>query len=339
MNSNYTAAIKLKQIITMCILLFVATNTHAQHKKIASKPLQQVYDVNGIYIHPKPISTALIAPHALHLTKPFNPVKALQALIPGNFATFPRLEDSADLLNITAWTCNNCKTYTLQDWENPITFPFDANITELADTIHFSNAHGNHILLTFATHDALNCTCIFCSRFTGVVLGVALFTEHHNVWELRAFNYGLGCYGAFQKLPAIQMAELDNCEFYLLNSNGAAGGVYYSALYMFALANGTFKKVLNIPAVRRYNTGLSNWDMGLKNAKPAPGQKFSPIEVTLQGTFLKDTLNMEFGSADIPPGLARYTPKNDSFDFTVSYLYKFSNGAYHKTSTNAVIKK
>lgn len=283
----------------------------------------------------------MVAPHAIKLPRPFVPTNAMKAIIPGNFAAFPRWEDSSDMLCITAWMCTNCKTSTLPDWEDTISFPFDANITELVDTLHFTNAKGKNILLIFATHDAINCECISCGRFTGAVLGVALFTERNKLWELSAFNYELGCFGAFQQLPKIRTLKPgnDNYEFYFLNANGAAGGVYYSELFIFGLLNGTFKKVLNIPAVRRTNTGLSNWDMSLKSIGPAKAQKITPIEMTLKGTFLKDTSDLEYGSTDVPPGLEQYAAKNDSFEFTVTYKYSFSNGTYHKTGTNVAVKK
>ena len=228
----------------------------------------------------------------------------------------------------------------MPDRDGSIRFPFDANVTGQADTLRFSEARGKHILLWFATHDALNCECISCGRFAGVVLGLALFTERIKAWVLSAYSPGVGCFGAFQTMPKVHLLKLGNNNYgcYLLNSNGAGGGAYYSDLFVFAGLSGHFKQVMYVQGVSRYNTPSSNWSISLKNAGKAAKQRFEPIQLELNGTFKRWTPDPDYDSTDAPVGLERYTATTDSFDFSISYRYVFSNGRYHKVSSKATVK-
>lgn len=284
-------------------------------------------------------ASSIGVPHT-RVSGPFVPAKVLPKLFPGTYRSYHRWGDSGERIVIEAWISKGLPKKAFDDWENVVHFPYPVNVTELRDTLQYTDKTGNrYILMTFATHDGDNCLCMFCGRFVGVIMGAALFKEVGRDWEMVMFNPSVGCYGAFQSLPSLHHIQLGNGDIscYLLNGNGGGGAVYYDALHVFSVIDNQFKEILVAPEVRRYNTPSSRWDMKMNMRKDSTSA-FWPLQIELKGTFIRYTPDPAYDTTDSPPELARQIVGKDSFNFTVYRKFEFKNGKYHKTGSSVKIR-
>lgn len=330
-------------LITLLAGLVIGV-TYAQDKKnIRKKPkVAGAHTEDDILVRPvMNVPAAAIGQPGLSLDKPFNKIKALRKLIPGRYY---HLEDYSTL-DLVVWKSNDYKHKRFAGWfigEPRDIFPFtDCNITEVADTIMFTDDSGaRNVIFSFASHASQSVDDIHTGRYSCAMMGLAWFTEHDNKWVLKYFTPGIGCYGAFQSLPDLNLIKLgkNNYGCYILNSNGGPGQVYYSSMDLFAIVDGKFKIVLTEDAVGRTNTMSSRWYSRLTTLKTQTDSLFQPLSLKIDGNFNRDIPNPEYDTTDSPIELAKAIIGRDSFDFRVTRRFEYSKGKYRKVSSRYKLK-
>ncbi len=334
----------LRYLFTMFLLLLCGFAGSGQTHTKANKHPQKVrpITINDDYdFYPKVIPASSIGMQGTRVSSPFVPTKALQALFPGKYRNFLRWIDSGERINIVAWISKEIPRKRFQNWDDMVYFPHAVNVTELRDTLHYTDKAGNrYILMSFATRDGDNCLCMSCGRFVGVMMGLALFKETGSEWQLETFDMALGFHGAFQELPRLHSIQLgpDKQGWYFYDANGGGGSVYYAELYVISVIDGRFKEVMAVPQVKRYNTPSSVWDVKIKVNKQDSTNAFWPMQLAIKGTFIRYTPDPVYDSTDSPPELAKQIKGRDRFDFTLYRKYEFRDNKYRKTGSSVKIR-
>ncbi|PQJ09024.1 hypothetical protein CJD36_020815 [Flavipsychrobacter stenotrophus] len=333
-------------IIVIGLIISVA---HAGGKKGVKKKYNLVItnytEENDVLVRPvMNVPASSIGQIGLTLNKPFNKVRALHGLIPGRrYHVSP--DGRNDTVDLIVWKSNDYTRKKLAGWflnEPPEIFPFrGGNISMPEDTLLFKDDSGRkNIILSFATHDLAPIDDLSTGRYACVTMGLAWFREENNKWVLKYFTPGIGCYGAFQSLPKLNLIKLgtNNYACYLLNSNGGPGQVYYSGLYVFAIVDGQVRIVLTEDAVERTNTMSSTWYPHLTTFKTKSDSVFRRLSLKLEGTFNRNIPNPEYDTTDSPIELAKAIIGRDSFDFRVTRCFEYRNGKYRKVSSRYKVK-
>ena len=264
--------------------------------------------------------------------KTFIPSKALRSLVPGTYYTYANDYKPRKTERYVVWRCKNCATKKMKGWDSdfPENFPNkDGNMTLCKDTIRYTGDDGSeNILMEISTHDIQPMDCIYEGRFSCAILGLALYTREGDHWLLKAFSPAIGCYGAFQYMPALHLIKLGKNKygFYLLNSNGGAGGPYYTDLYLVSIVNGKFKVLLSSDGVRRSNTGTSEWNMKISSHPDDTG--YGPVTIRMKGDYSKWSFMEMDTLSNVPPELQQAITQSDSFNFTITRQFNFRNGSY-----------
>ncbi len=339
--------------LSLFIIILVAVTAGAGYaggkKGVKRKPPQRsVYTEDDILVRPVMNVPAVdLGQKGLLLDKPFDRVKAIRKLIPGRYYHIPDYEGSKDMLDLVVWKSKDYHKKRFAGWfldEPPEIFPYtDGNITQAGQTLSFTDDSGKkNIIFSFATHHLSSVDDLGNGRYSCVMMGLAWFKEEDRKWSLKYFTPGIGCYGAFQTLPSMNLIKLGehNYGVYILNSNGGPGQVYYSTLYLFAIVNGQFKIVLMEDAVERTNTMSSSWypQLSLIKIKSDSDNSFQPLSLRMDGNFNRNIPDPEYDTTDSPIELAKAIIGRDSFDFRVTRRFEFNNGKYRKVSAKYRVK-
>lgn len=308
---------------------------------------RSVYTEDDILIRPVyNIPAPSLGKQGLRLDMPFNRIKAIRQLIPGRFYRLSRNEDKDDIMELIVWKSKNYGKKQFPGWflnEEPEVFPYSrGNITQAGETLTFKDDSGQrNLIFSFATHPLGGIDDLGCGRYSCVIMGLSWFKEENNKWVLQHFAPGIGCYGAFQTLPAMQLVKLgtNNYGIYIYNSNGGPGQVYYSTVYIHAIVDGQFKMVLRENDVERYNTMSSTWYAQIATIKSPTNSRFQPLLLNLDGEFKRFTSYPENDTTDSPIELRRAIIGKDSFHFRVTRRFEYSNGTYKKISAKYKLKK
>ena len=264
--------------------------------------------------------------------KTFIPSKALRSLIPGTYYTYTYDYAPRKTERYVVWRCKNGATKKMKGWydEYPEIYPNkDGNMTLCKDTIRYIADDGSeNMLMEISTHDIQSIDCIYEGRTACAILGLALYTREGDHWLLQSFAPAIGCYGAFQYMPALHLIKLGKNKygFYLLNSNGGAGGPYYTDLYLVSIVNGKFKVLLSSDGVRRSNTGTSEWNMKISSHPDDTG--YGPVTIRMKGDYSKWSFMEMDTLSNVPPELQQAITQSDSFNFTITRQFNFRNGSY-----------
>ena len=286
------------------------------------------------------------APLSIHGNR-FAPVTALRQLYPGNYYSFiDSFFVENDSVSLTAWMCDGCPKQPFKGWwgEDHEAFPYDAgNLTQYIDTLLYTDEDGQqNEIISFSTLQLQDEGAMYCGRTACAYLGLAWFTRENDAKQLRSFAPVLGCFGAFQGLPEIHLLKFgkNNYGCYLLNSNGGAGGPYYTELHVFGLVNGRFKSVLSIDNVERSNTGLSDWNMYINMESKNTDSSFNNILLTMAGKCAKISFD-EYSETltEAPMEIRKLAEKKDSFSFKIVRDYGYEKGAYRPKTSELVRPK
>ncbi|MCW3084088.1 MAG: hypothetical protein JWP12_1454 [Bacteroidetes bacterium] len=308
------------------------TSTQAVKKDSAKYPSAEELDAEYQRI-PKAIGFDLFKKRMVSLEEPFSPDSALKALFPGQYYQFPSPYDDNQPISIEEWSCPTCTQKEFTGWyeEETVLFPLkDSNETRYKDTLLFTDDNGNrNVLMSFSTTEFAQ-DLILCGRFTCANFGLALFTEENKKWNLKTFSPALGCYGSFQMIPSIMLLKFgkNNYGCYFDNTNGGAGGPFYSDSYAFGIVNGQFKMILERVGTGRIANGKSEWKSDF--IIPQRTSAFSDLEVVTAGDYYskKSFDEAEDDTANTPGAIKDAIRSNEHFDFKIVSHYAFENGKY-----------
>ena len=245
---------------------------------------------------------------------------------------------------LEAWKCPTCSQQSFEGWygEDPSPYPFEAgNMTRWIDTLQYKDDDGRaNILMSLSTVPLQGVDEMGCGRFESAVLGLAHFINTGGKWMLTTFSPGIGYYGAFQNLPPIHLVKFGRNNFgcYLSNTNGGAGGPFYSNLYVFGNTGGRYAMILREDRTARQTNGVSDWEVRV--ASNDHGAGFGNLSITLNGKHNVRAFANADGddasadtTANLPEEIQKKVQSCDSFSFTITRQYHFSDSHYtYKTS-------
>ncbi len=293
---------------------------------------------DDIQFVPRNITSASIGAVKAVPGKEFDLTAALKALFPGNYYRYHKYGDSFGKEELVSWRCKDCPTAAFKGWDgddNEI-FPLgEGNMTLCTDTLQYIGDDGSrNVLVAFSTMPVQPLEFMHTGRFSCSIMGLALFRAGNDKWELKYFSPALGCYGAFQSMPDIHLLRLgpNNYGCYLFNTNGGAGGPFYSDLYAFGIVNGKFKKIMEETGVQRFDAGGSEYRAAL-----AGGNTPDAIKMTITGMYSKNLFENDTTS-NLPKELMAYIAAKDSLNFIITREYWFTNGSYTLSTTKTETK-
>jgi hypothetical protein len=168
-------------------------------------------------------------------------------------------------------------------------------------------------------------------RFLGAFLGIAVFEQKNEAWELQFYNPAIGYYGSFSVAPAPKIYEigLDKLGAIIEYVNGGAGGPFYSDLYVHIL-NKESPLIFEEHFMDRIHDEKSSWAtvVSFENSEK---QDFADIILTTKGHFLKQSFienEEDLNQVNLPKTLQKKIENQDDFDFTLRRTYRYEKGNY-----------
>lgn len=269
--------------------------------------------------------TILLPTRTLSVSEPFDGLKVLRQLFPGQYYDLSSGNYKNQLIN---WECKTCKprSYIDANEGSDYEFPYAAGIaTRLLKVLSYKDSSGTQYRMLTFNHSEFDPDGAQTSRFTGGTIGLAKFVLTDGVWSLKYFQPAVGAYGAFSKCPAPELLLIghDQYAFMLKSLNGGAGGPFYGNLYLIAGADGAYKEVLSAYAAQRTSGEdyPSSWDC-VYNAPFSNKRFFRDIIVTIKGTYNAADFD------DLPEEVKPYAKSNKAGKFTLAkrYVYKWGKG-------------
>src|SRR6478735_622818 len=164
---------------------------------------------------------------SISISAPFNSVKALRLLFPGNFNIWD--DDRGLDQYLVDWKSNASKIkFETNYFGEYIYFPFGkGNETRICDTLYYRLKSKEYILVSFTSRE-FEVDGLRMGRFDGAVLGIALFEKQNQKWFLKAFNPAIVYNGSYSKACSPELAKLSSDEmgYKCLAMNGGAGGPF-----------------------------------------------------------------------------------------------------------------
>lgn len=337
--ANLTHMIRIAMLFFLCLSQIVAM-AQPEGKKPEPPPPAEFGVLGQQYTaRPKKIKPNFYNPAAIALGHPLDVQEALRVLYPGSYYQMPDPNSAKDTFKLVEWACPGCPAKLLNGWivGEKVRFPLaDDNQTRWKDSVHFVDDSGRqNVFLSFSTTaNQEGEDFIPSGRFTCAFMGLAWFKLVGDKWMLQAFSPGVGCYGAFQTLPDIQVIQLgkNNYGCMLVNSNGGAGGPYMGDLHVFAPVQKQFKEVLQVDNVECMNAGRSSWGFTIHTIDRS--SNFSALQVNIEGNCRKEDFDVWATPRMVPPQIKPLLSTQDEVSFKITCGYKYGpKGKYAQVSS------
>jgi hypothetical protein len=268
----------------------------------------------------------------ISLDAPFSADSALTALFPGNY--YPGEETAV------IWSSPATRSRPFPGWfdEEPEIFPSkDSNATRIGTQLDFTDDNGKKCILISFASTGFEGDLMRTGRFSCACLGLALFREENNKWVLKNFSPALGCYGSFETLPAISLLKLGKNNFgcYLDNTNGGAGGPFYTDSYVFGLVKGEFSVLLCHIGSGRINAP-SEWKSSFEGGKG--NGEFCDLRCSTEGNYVsyESFKEVEDDTSNVPAAIKELIKTKEHFNFRIVTDFVFRDGAYIFKDEDAV---
>jgi len=280
------------------------------------------------------------------VSDPFEPILALHALFPGNF----RLEDNEYTdyrMELIWWNCPGCPKKKLSYeylGDEEYDFPFsDNNTTLFTAQIVLGEEQFEKRLLVFNTYRDYYPE--FVGRFSGGIMGMALFAKDSKGWKLTHFSSALGEFGSFSSafVPGIIRVGKQNWLFDCTYSNGGAGGAYTPVVSFFVNKGKSFERVYMESFGVLSNTAYGEWYTRVE-AVDSMASAYSDLQLITEGNFFGDgtdsfALNEPYLWAPIPDELkavfSAKLPEKKGICFRMNRLLTY-NGKYYEVKKTEV---
>jgi hypothetical protein len=295
-----------------------------------------ISEMEDTVVIPAKIKYNLYSFHPLSIGEPFSVDVALRKLYPGNYYKL-WTDKMPDSCVFEAWSCRACTKQVFHGWadddSNGVVFPLnDSNETQIRDTLLYINEKGQRsILMSFST-TLFEPDLMGIGRFEGAFMGLALFTEENNQWNLKAFNPAIGYYGMFQDLPHMSLFKFskENVGCYIGRMQQGGGGPDYIDAFVFAISGNTFKVVLEQGMVARGNRARDCWDTYMTVDSTQMTKPFPDLTLVTKGDYLKSGFEADDGEdTSVTLGEIKNIIKHkDNFDFTITSHYTFVGDSY-----------
>jgi hypothetical protein len=163
-------------------------------------------------------------------------------------------------------------------------------------------------------------------RFSGGLLGMALFVRMDSGWRLQVFEPAIGAYGSFSQAPTPDPVAIGDHQygFMIGHSNGGPGGPYQTDNYLIAEVAGHYRQILSAYNCERTRSdaGQSNWTCIYKAVAGEKG-KFRDIVIVCKGEYFAEDQASQDPNA-LPSALKGKAKGVRRGKFTITRLFIWS---------------
>jgi hypothetical protein len=225
------------------------------------------------------------------VTNPKETDKILTQLFPGKLCPKEITNESVSVV----WKTSTKKTKKLDSFfdetEGQFEFPINedgANETRFEDSFYYQINNTRYYAFFFSTawYDG-QVGFLRLGRFNCAILGVAVFRQAKNNWQLAFYNPALGCYGMFGTPNKPHKIQLGKQQYGFFITNGVAGGgaPYEANAYFYNLTDGV-PLLFTVNDVVRNNTTISLWGFDVKTSEIENQPQYA-ININIEG-FIND---------------------------------------------------
>ncbi|KAF2338236.1 hypothetical protein [Flavobacterium tistrianum] len=286
----------------------------------------------------KNISDTILNPkRTLKVSEPFDGIKTMQKLFPGN------LYHLADKNTFISWKCKSCKPAPFLDvngTEGDQLFPYTEGVaTRLLANIDYSDSKGNQFKILAFNHSVHDEDGLQTGRFSGGLLGLAKFAKNGNSWDMRSFQPAVAAFGSFAQCPTPKLVEIgeDQFAFTLLHVNGGAGGPFEGWLYLVAGFDGKYQPIMEVENYQLTNVQSINLSGSYTVVNDNTKKHFRDIIIKTTGTFNKALKSQDEFETKVPEEIAAMAKAKKSFNFEIERRYAFK-GKFYKMIDKPVVK-
>lgn len=257
--------------------------------------------------------------------------EALKILYPGNFVRISPYMNG-DSISVVTWICPECTPDSLDGWDDeyPEIFPYQNGVdSRQLLTYPYTTKNGKKRVLFLTSSTAYSPDFILSGRFMCGIVGVAVFEQQPDGWQVNSFNPALTCAGAFGQAPPPDVLILGNGNdpsFALLNKNGGPGGPFIGDLEVYGYEKEGYAIVLVEEMVHREYEKDDQWNYQI--TPHVAGCKFCPLDLTMTG-FVNRRGRAEWDR--LPTGLDSIP--DSSFAFTWKRRLEYKEGLYRQTES------
>lgn len=283
------------------------------------------------------IDTILNTKRTLKVSEPFDGIKTIQKLFPGN------LYHLSDKNTFISWKCKSCKPSPFLDVngvEGDQLFPYsEGAATRLLTNIDYSDSKGNQFKILAFNHSVHDEDGLQTGRFSGGLLGLAKFAKNGNSWDMRSFQPAVAAFGAFAQCPTPKLVEIgeDQFAFTLLHVNGGAGGPFEGWLYLVAGFDGKYQSIMEVDNYQLTNVESVKWSGTYTVVNDNTKKHFRDIIIKTTGTFNKALKAQDEFETNVPEEIAIMAKTKKSFNFEIERRYAFK-GKFYKMIDKPIVK-
>ncbi|RYJ38625.1 hypothetical protein NU08_2211 [Flavobacterium anhuiense] len=281
--------------------------------------------------------TILNTKRTLKVSEPFDGIKTIQKLFPGN------LYHLSDKNTFISWKCKSCKPSPFLDVngvEGDQLFPYSEGVaTRLLANIDYSDSKGNQFKILAFNHSVHDEDGLQTGRFSGGLLGLAKFAKNGNSWYMRSFQPAVAAFGAFAQCPTPKLVEIgeDQFAFTLLHVNGGAGGPFEGWLYLVAGFDGKYQPIMEVDNYQLTNVESVKWSGTYTVVNDNTKKHFRDIIIKTTGTFNKALKAQDEFETNVPEEIAIMAKTKKSFNFEIERRYAFK-GKFYKMIDKPIVK-
>jgi len=250
---------------------------------------------------------------SLYLSAPFNGIKALHLLFPGNLYEYAKGEYFCEWKSIKGKSGKRYKN----DFGEPEYFPYkNGNETRVIDTIFYTLSGREYILISFSTRE-FSLDEIGTGRYSGAFLGLALFEKHEHRWNLAAFDPAVTFNGRYQEADSPELVKISSTEvaYPSVSINGGPGDPASGSLELILRENKGFSIKVIVPYVSWINDRYTGWHYTVSYTSN------ENLFVVLQGDYSINNFK-DWDKEFIPDHIEEMSKYKDSTAFTYTYQYK-----------------
>lgn len=283
------------------------------------------------------VDTILNTKRTLKVSEPFDGIKTMQKLFPGN------LYHLADKNTFISWKCKSCKPAPFLDvngTEGDQLFPYTEGVaTRLLANIDYKDSKGNQFKIIAFNHSVHDEDGLQTGRFSGGLLGVAKFAKNGNFWEMKSFQPAVAAFGAFAQCPTPKLVEIgeDQYALSLVHANGGAGAPYNGYFYLIAGFDGKYQPLMEVDNYSLTNSISSDWSSSYTVIADNNKKFFRDFKIVTKGSYKKAKGTEDDFEVDLPAELTEMAKTKKSFHFEIERRYAFK-GKFYKMIDKPIVK-
>ncbi len=278
----------------------------------------------------------------LVLSKDFKRSELLPKLF-SNRLTYLMNDDETDSILVSCWYCSTCKSDSVSYFRYygyGLNFPDTVNISFITGDYRFSLKNKNYRLISFASYPG-ETYLFFVGRFSGGLMGYALFEEKEEASVLLDLNRNVGIYGNYHH-PFEPEIRIVNDELFLIYdfSNGGAGGPFTKIMDVYYFTENKLRHILAEDFLMLYSTQVGEWDTQFQFYKDSLTNK-TGMKLITSGWFVGNGYGKEgdysdyFNLDEIPFEFELAVKSADitrtPFEFVLERKYIYKNGRTYQT--------